>query len=100
MLFAGMMALADAAVVDHARSARRQSKGSGPGLVSLRTRPRSWGEGGGRGLSPVPCKESVGSAPRVRGAPGVFSGLSFCCPGLPSIIVAWGGGGLEVGEGS
>ena len=31
MLFAGMMALAGAAVVDHARSARRQSKGSGTG---------------------------------------------------------------------
>ena len=39
MLCDGMMALAGAAVVDHARSARRQSKGSGPGLVSFRMRP-------------------------------------------------------------
>ena len=47
MLFAGMMALADAAVVDHARSVCRQSKGSGPGLVPLSMRPRSRGGGGG-----------------------------------------------------
>ena len=80
MLFADMMALAGAAVVDHARSARRQSKGSGPGLVPLRTRPRSWEEGGVRGLPPLSCKVSVGSSPRVRGAPGVFS---------------WGGGGVR-----
>ena len=52
MLFAGMMAFARAAVVDHARSARRQSKGSG--LVPHRTRPRSWGEGGVHGLPAPP----------------------------------------------
>ena len=86
MLFDGMMALAGAAVVDHARSTRRQTKGSGPGLVPLRTRPRSWGEGGVRGLPPLPCKVSVGSSPRARGAPGVYSGLS----GL------WGGGGFSL----
>ena len=39
MLFDGMLALAGAAVVDHARRARRQSKGFGPGLVPVRTRP-------------------------------------------------------------
>ena len=33
MLFDGMLALAAAAVVDHARSARHQPKGLGPGLV-------------------------------------------------------------------
>ena len=79
MLFAGMMALAGAlagaAVVDHARSARRQSTGSGPG------------EGGVRGLPPLPCKESVGSSARVRGAPGVFSGLSFAALGNPLLLL-------------
>ena len=50
MVFAGMMALGGAAVVDHAHSARRQSKGLGP-------RPHGWGEGGVRGLPPLPCKE-------------------------------------------
>ena len=104
MLFADMMALDGAAVVDHARSACRQSKGSGPGLVPLRTRPRNWGEGGVRSLTPLPCKGSVGSSPRVRGArvPGRLFGAVLCCPGLPSIVVAWvsafhlwGGGGLS-----
>ena len=87
MLFAGMMALAGAAVVDHAHSARRQSKGSGLGLVPLHTRPRSWGEGGVRSLPPLPCKESVGSSPMVRGAPGVFSGLSFAVLGCPLLLL-------------
>ena len=52
MLFGGMLALASAAVVNHARSARHQSKGSGLGLVPLRTCPHSWGEGGVYGLPP------------------------------------------------
>ena len=39
MLFDGRMALGGAAVVDHARSARRQSKGSGTGLVPLHKPP-------------------------------------------------------------
>ena len=52
MLLGGMLALAGVALVDHARSAHRQSKGSGLGLVPLCTRPRSWGEGGIRGLHP------------------------------------------------
>ena len=52
MLFAGMMALAGTAVVDHASSARHQSKGLGPRLVPLRTRPCSWGEGGVRAPPP------------------------------------------------
>ena len=82
-----MMALASAAVVDHARSTSRQSKGSGPGLIPLRTRPRSWGEGGVCGLSPLPCKESVGSSPRVRAAPGVFSGVSFAVLGGPLLLL-------------
>ena len=56
MLFDGMLALAGVAVVDHARSARGQSKGSGPGLVPLRTHPRSWGEGGVRALLTHPRK--------------------------------------------
>ena len=81
-----MMALASAAVVDHACSARRQSKGSGPGLVPLRI-PAVGGREESAPPAPLPCKESVGSSPRVRGAPGVFSGLS--CPRLPSIVVAW-----------
>ena len=87
MLFAGMMALAGAAVVDHARSARRQSKASGPGLVPLGMRPRSWGEGGVRDPPPLPCKAFVGSSPRVRGAPGVFSGLSFAVLGCPLLLL-------------
>ena len=77
MLFDGMKALAGVAVVDHARSARRQSKGSGLWLVPLCMRPRSWGEGGVRAPPPLPCKVSIGSSPRARGAPGVFSGLSL-----------------------
>ena len=89
MLFAGMMALAGAAVVDRAHSARRQSKGSGPGLVPLRTRPRSWGAGGVRGLPPLPCKESVGSSPWGPRCPGRLFWAVLCCPGLPSIVVAW-----------
>ena len=43
MLFGGMLALAGAAVVDHARCARRRSKGSGPGLVPLRACPYAVG---------------------------------------------------------
>ena len=82
-----MMALAGAAVVDHACSARRQSKGLGLGLVPLRTCPRSCGEGGVRGLPPLPCKVSVGSSPRVRGAPGVFSGLSLAVLGCPLLLL-------------
>ena len=46
MMFASLMALAGAAVVDHERSAYHQTKGSGPGLVPLRTRPCTWGKGG------------------------------------------------------
>ena len=87
MLFAGMMALAGAAVVDHAPSDRRQSKGSEPGLVPLRTRPRSWGKGEVRGLPPFPNKMFVGSTPGVRGAPGVFSGLSFAVLGCPLLLL-------------
>ena len=98
MLFAGMVALAGAAVVDHARSARRQSKGLGPGLVPLRTRPRSWGAGGVRGLPPLPYKASVGSSPRVRVARASFLGcpllswaaLYCCCRGerVPPLLVS------------
>ena len=87
MLFASMMALAGVALVDHARSARRQSKGSGPGLVPLRTHPRSWGYGGVRGLPPLPFKVFVGSSPWVRGAPGVFFGLSFAVLGCPLLLL-------------
>ena len=90
MLFAGMMALAGAAVVDHARSARCPSKGSGPGLVPLRTRPRSWGEGGVHGLPPSPIKSLLAHHLIIRGAPGVFSGLSFAVLGCP---LSGGGGG-------
>ena len=81
------MALAGAAVVDHACSAHRQSKGSGPGLVPLCMHPRSWGEGGVRSLPSLPCKVSVGSSPRARGAPGVFSGLSFAVLGCPLLLL-------------
>ena len=48
MMFAGLMASAGMAMVDHARSAHCQTKGSGPGLVPLHTHPRSKGEGGVR----------------------------------------------------
>ena len=44
MMFAGLMPLVGAAVADHARSVHRQTKGSRPVLVPLRTHPRSWGE--------------------------------------------------------
>ena len=118
-----MLALAGAAVVDHARSARRQSEGSGPGLVPLRAHPCTWGEGGVRSLPPHPCKVSVGTSPRARGAPGVFSGraaLYCCCVGVrvPPLLVSvllrrwgscWGscwvvvcvggGGGLSIPSG-
>ena len=87
MLIDVMMALAGAAVVDHARSTHHQTKGSGLGLVPLRTCPRSWGERGVRGLPPLPCKLSVSSSPRARGAPGVFSGLSFAVLGCPLLLL-------------
>ena len=87
MLFDGMLALAGAAVVDHACGARRQSKGSVPGLIPLRMRPRSWGEGGLRGLPPLPCKVSVGTSPWARGAPGVLSGLSCAVLGCPVLLL-------------
>ena len=95
-----LWALAGAVVVDHARSARCQSKGSGPGLVPLYTRPRSWGEGGVRSLPHRPCQVSVDTSPRARGALGVFSGLSCavlcwaalycCCMGvhIPPLLVS------------
>ena len=67
MLFDGRMALAGVAVVDHARSARRESKGSGPGLVPLCTRPRSWGEGGVRGLPPTLLEGGGGRRSWVKG---------------------------------
>ena len=99
MLFAGMLALAGAAVVDHARSARRQSKGSGPGLVPLRTRPRSWGEGGVHGLPPPsPVKFLLAhhpgsTVPRVSflGCPLLsWAALHCCCMGervLPLLVL-------------
>ena len=85
MLFAGMKALAGTVVVDHARGACHQTKGSGPGLVPVCTRPCSWGKGGVRGLLPLPSQVFVGASPRACGAPSVFSGLSwaalcwYCC---------------------
>ena len=82
-----MLALASAAVVDHARSARRQSKGTGPGLVPLRTHPRNWGDGGVHGLPPLPDKVSVGSSLKARSAPGIFSGLSFAVLGCPLLLL-------------
>ena len=89
MLFAGMLALAGVAVVDHACSARRQSKGSGPGLVPLRTRPRSWGEGGVRGLPPppTPVKFLLPHHPGPAGALGVLSGLSGAVLGCPVLLL-------------
>ena len=76
MLFAGMKALAGAAVVDHAHSTRRQTKGSGPGLVPLRTHPRRWGKGGvlPPRPPPIPSQLSVGHV--------LWAALG--CPGLPS----------------
>ena len=98
MLFDGMMILVGAAVVDHARSARRQSKASGPGLVPLRARPRSWGEGGVRAPPPPPCKVSVGSSPRAPvprasflGCPLLSWAALYCCcvdEGVPSLLVS------------
>ena len=46
----------------------------------------SW-HGGVRGLPPLSCKVSVGSSPRVRGAPGVFFGLSFAVLGCPPLLL-------------
>ena len=86
-MFDGMLALAGAAVKDYARSARCQSEGSRPGLVPLRMRPRSWGKGGVRGLPPHPCKVSVGTSPRARGAPGVFLGLPCAVLGCPLLLL-------------
>ena len=85
-----MMALAGAAVVDRARGAHRQSKGSGPGLVPLHTHPRSWGEGGVRGLPPSPVTCLLAHHPGSAVPQASFLG----CPllfwaGLPSIVVAW-----------
>ena len=89
MLFDGMLALAGVAVVDHARTARRQSTGSGSGLVPLRTRPRSWGKGEVRGLPapPHPCQVSVGTSPRASGARGIYSGLSYAVLGSPFLLL-------------
>ena len=55
-----MNALVGAAMVNHAHNARHQTKGSGPGLVPLPTRPRSWGKGGVRGLAPPPLSRFLG----------------------------------------
>ena len=111
MLFAGMMALAGAAVVDHARSACRQSKGSGPGLVPLRTCPRSWEEGGVRGLPPPSPVKSLlahhpGSAvPRASflGCPLLSWAALYCCcmgervPPLLVLVRCWCGVGGAAG---
>ena len=89
MLFDGMMALAGAAVVDHARSARRQSKGSRLGLVPLRLRPRSWGEGGVRDLPPCPLQSVCWLITQGPRCPRRLFWAVLCCRGLPSIVVAW-----------
>ena len=82
MLFAGMKALAGAAVVDHARNAC-QTKGSGPGLNHLRTRPRSWGKGGVRALPPTPLKFRLAHHPGLA----VPQASSLGCPLLVSVLL-------------
>ena len=86
MLFDGMKALPGAGVVDPARSARRQSGGSGLGLIPLRTCSRSWGEGGVR-PTPPPLKCLLAHRPGARGSSGVFSGLSFVVLGCPLLLL-------------
>ena len=89
MLFAGMMALAGVVVVDHARSARRQSMGLEPGLVPLRTRPRSWGEGEVRPhRPPSPGKCLLSHHP----GPGVPRATYLGCPLLSWAELGGGGG--------
>ena len=86
MLFDGMMALAGAAVVDHACSARRQSKGSGLGLVPLRTCPRSWGEGGVHAPPPSPARSLLAHHP----GPAVPWASFLGCPGCPGLLLLRG----------
>ena len=85
---AGLMASAGAAVVDHACSARHQTKGSGPGLVPLHTCPHSWGEGGVCSFHPLHCQVSFGASPRAHGALGVISGLPWAVVGCPLFLCA------------
>ena len=89
-----MLAIAGAALVDHARSAHRQSKGSGPGLVPLFTRPRNWGEGGVRGLPPTPVKFLLAHHP----GPAVPWASYLGCPVLcwAALYCCCGGGGKRI----
>ena len=78
MMYAGLMALACVAVVDHARSAHHQTTGSGPGLGPLCTRPRSWGEGGVNGFLPSPLEFLLAHHPsRGGGGDHPFGGVAM-----------------------
>ena len=75
-----------AAVVDCAGSTPRRIKGPGPGLVPLRTCPRSWGEGGVHSpRPPLSCWHITQGPPCPR---RLFWG-ALGCPGLPSAFVVW-----------
>ena len=86
-MFAGLMALVGAAVVVHAHSTCRHTKGSGQGFVPLRKRPCSWGEG--RVCPRPPPQVSVGASPRAHGDPGVFFGLPWAVLGCPLCCCCW-----------
>ena len=76
MLFAGMIAPAGAAVVDHALCTRRS-----PLYASLQL---------GRGGSPrppLPYQISVGTSPRARGAPDVYSGQPWAVLGCTMLLL-------------
>ena len=78
MMYIGLVALAGTAVVNHARIARRQTKGSRPGRMPPCTRTRSWGEGGVRGLSTSTPKFLLAHHPR----PAVPQASCLGCPRL------------------
>ena len=73
-------------MVDHACSARRQTKNSGPGLVPVCTCPCSWGEGGVR-PPPLPSRVCLAASPKAHGAPGVLSGLPWAVQGCPLLVL-------------
>ena len=90
MLSAGLMFLVGAALVDHAHSARRQSKGSGPGLVPLFFLVRGPAVGAreeSAASPPFPCHVSVGTSLRVCGAPCVLFGLPCAVVDCPLLLL-------------
>ena len=81
MMFASLIALAGVAVVDHTRRTRRQTNGSGLGLVPLRMHPCSWSKGG--------VKFLLAHHPRLAVPQASYLG----CPLLVSVLLwRWRGG--------